>query len=184
MGQLLRPQLVNGRWRKPVIQGRQKAQLKSYFEKAGVPWIYDKERETVHATSAYNRKPKGTVFKNNYETRLALIRKNLSSMDERILKYRTDRLMNKEPTYDEQHMMAVYKALSSEQTASKFKSTTAGKAKAAAKAADAAIGIEARKSSPVKKQAGSSRGGGLSKKERETATMGSDLVATKKRGGV
>ena len=31
IGSMMRPSFVNGKWHKPVIQGRQKAQLKSYF---------------------------------------------------------------------------------------------------------------------------------------------------------
>jgi len=53
--------------------------LKSYFDLAGVPWIYSKERPEIHADSTYNRRPKGTAFSNNYETRLATIRKNLAT---------------------------------------------------------------------------------------------------------
>ena len=113
MGNLLRPQFVNGRWRKPTIQGRQKAQLKAYFEKAGVPWIYDKERDTVHETSAYNRKPKGTKFENNYETKLALVRKNLVTQEERIQKYRQDRLNSKQPSHDDRMFKMTFKALES-----------------------------------------------------------------------
>ena len=76
---LLKPQFVNGAWRKPDISGRQKAQLKMYFEKAGVPWIYEKERPEVHSNSVYNRKPKGMqTYWNNYETRISTIRANLA----------------------------------------------------------------------------------------------------------
>ncbi len=176
MSTLMRPQLINGKWRKPVIQARQKKQLRGYFEKAGVPWIYDADKPEIHSASAYNRKPKGTTFRNNYETRLAMIRKNLSTMDDRIDKARIERLQNKPPTEDEQHMLGVYKALASEAAAGKFKQQTASKARAAAKAENSSIGIETRKSSPVKKQSGSSRGGALSKKERETSSMAGDMV--------
>ena len=110
-----------------------------------------------------------------------MIRKNLSTMDEKIMQYRTARLTNKNPTLDEHHMLGVYKVLNAEQNAGKFNKASASKAKAAAKAADAAIGIGPRKSSPVKKQAGSSRGGGLSKKERETSQMAGDLQSGKPR---
>jgi hypothetical protein len=44
-----------------------------------VPWIYTKERPEIHADSVYNKKPKGTHFSNNYETKLAVIRKNLAT---------------------------------------------------------------------------------------------------------
>ena len=40
IGELLKPTFVNGKWRKPDINGRHKKQLQVYFEKAGVPWIY------------------------------------------------------------------------------------------------------------------------------------------------
>jgi hypothetical protein len=75
----------------------------------------------VHTTSAYNKKPKGSHFKNNYETRLALVRKNLSTMGDRIQKHRVDRLENKKPAYDEAHILGVYKALKGDEAAGKFK---------------------------------------------------------------
>ena len=80
----------------------------------------------MHDTSAYNRKPKGTKFKNNYETRLAMVRKNLAGMDDKIHQMRISRLENKKPTQDEQHMLGVYKVLQSEASAGKFKQS-AGK---------------------------------------------------------
>ena len=79
-----------------------------------MPWIYEPEKPEVHTSSAYNKKPKGTAFRNNYETRLAMIRKNLSTMDEKIMQYRTARLTNKNPTLDEHHMLGVYKVLNAE----------------------------------------------------------------------
>jgi len=62
--------------------------LRTYFEKAGVPWIYSEYRPEIHADSSYNRRPKGTRWSNNYESRVALIRKNLSTQEERLLKLR------------------------------------------------------------------------------------------------
>lgn len=86
----------------------------------------------MHDASTYNRRMKGTVFKNNYETRLATIRKNLSVMDDKLIKLRTDRFEGKAQTYDEQVMLGVYKALQAEQTAGKYKQQSASKARAAA----------------------------------------------------
>ena len=166
-----------------MIQGRQKKILQTYFQKAGVPWIYDAEKPEIHATSSYNKKPKGTKFRNNFETRLATIRNNLSNMDERIDKYRTDRLTNKKPTLDEQHMMAVYKALASDVASGQYKAQNAAKQRQAQKAADAAIGIEPRKGSPVKKVGGSSKGGVLSKKLRETSALSGEYMASNIKGG-
>lgn len=148
-----------------------------------MPWIYDAEKPEVHATSSYNKKPKGTKFRNNYETRLAMIRKNLSTMDERIVKYRTDRLTSKTPTLDEQHMMAVYKALNTDVAGGQYKQQTAANKAKAQRAANAAIGIETRKGSPVKKQGGSSKGGVLSKKLRETTALSGEYMANNTKGG-
>ena len=111
---------MNGTWRKPVIGGRQKKELKMYFKRAGVPWIYEPERPAVHETSAYNKKPKGTKFRNNYEVRLTTVRKNLSTMEERVDKMRMERLETKKPTEDEAHMLGVYKALNTAQIAGTY----------------------------------------------------------------
>ena len=111
MSTLMRPQFVNGKWRKAEIGGAKKRQLKKYFERAGVPWIYDKEKPEIHEASPYNRKPKGSKFNNNYETRLAIIRKNLSQMDEKLHKLRVDNLTNKKPTKDEENTISIWKAL-------------------------------------------------------------------------
>ena len=62
-----------------MLSGRRKAELKYYFEKAGLPWIYEKERPEVHLESTYNRKPKGTKIENDFEVKLANIRKALST---------------------------------------------------------------------------------------------------------
>ena len=94
---LIKPQLVNGKWRSPVIGGKQKAELRTYFEKAGVPWIYEKETEEVDFNSPYNRKPKGKAIERDYEVRLAQIRKALSLQDEKLAKMRQDKLNAKKP---------------------------------------------------------------------------------------
>lgn len=60
IAEMIKPTLVNGKWRKPMLSGRNKHILKSYFEKAGVPWIYEEERPEVHIESTYNRRPKLT----------------------------------------------------------------------------------------------------------------------------
>ena len=70
--------------------------MKQYFEQAGLPWIYEQPRPEIHARSTYNRKPKGKKHELNFETRIATIRKNLSTQDERLEKLRMERL-EKEP---------------------------------------------------------------------------------------
>ena len=61
IGKMIKPQFVNGTWRKPEISGKNKAELKKYFHMAGVPWIYEEPKPFVHVNSAYNRRPKGTL---------------------------------------------------------------------------------------------------------------------------
>ena len=79
IGSMIKPSFVNGNWRKPVISGRNKAELKSYFHQAGMPWIYEQAEPSVSEKSAYNRKPKGKKVDNDWENRIAVIRKNLST---------------------------------------------------------------------------------------------------------
>lgn len=106
-------------------------------------------------------------MRNTYETRLAIIRKNLALQDEKILKLRTDYITNKPLIGNEKAFIGTYKALQSQQTAAKFKNQSRSKERAAEVAANKEMGIETRKSSPVKGAAGASRGGQLNKKERE-----------------
>ena len=94
IGEMIKPQYINGHWQNPVISGKNKAQLKSYFNQAGVPWIYEKPKPLIHTTSAYNRRPKGQVHENNFETKIAVIRKNLSGQEDRLEKMRQDRYDN------------------------------------------------------------------------------------------
>ena len=73
---------------------RRLADLKRYFEQAGVPWIYEKPEPEIRISSAYNRKPKGQKHELNYETRLAdlaTIRKNFSQQEQLLEKLRQDR---------------------------------------------------------------------------------------------
>jgi hypothetical protein len=170
----MKPQSVGGKWRKPIVSGRQRSQLQGYFETAGVPWIYSEARPEVHATSTYNRKPKGTKFSNNYETRLALIRRNLSQQPDRMLKLRTEHRDTKPMVESEKIFHGVLKALNAELASSKFSSKGGSR-----KAASDDI-VEKRKGSPVKKQLGTSKGGQLGKKEREVMGMAQDLVSGKK----
>ena len=79
----IKPQFIQGRWKKPQINGRRKAELRKYFRKAGVPWIYEKPRPEVQINSPYNRPPKGKKSYFEYENRLADMRYALSQTDKR-----------------------------------------------------------------------------------------------------
>lgn len=102
---------MNGKWRGAVISGRKKTELRSYFEKTGVPWIYEKEKPEVHEASTYNRKPKTTKFENNYEIKLANVRKALSTQEERLEKLRAERIINKPWTGYDKIIVGVLKGL-------------------------------------------------------------------------
>ena len=162
---MIQPTLVNGSWRKPIISGRNKAQLKSYFEQAGVPWIYEKERPEVHETSAYNRRPKGKKHDLNFETRIATIRKNLSTQDDRLEKLRQERYDNMPLKGIDRTIFLAMKSLNFE--ASGAKKGAAQRRAEAAKERDAAkeMGLTVAKKSPAKgKGKGTSRGGLINKK--------------------
>ena len=120
INEMIAPQYINGKWRKPAISGLQKAELKNYFKLAGVPWIYDKERPEVHMNSTYNRKPKGHKHEINFETRLAIIRKNLATQEEKLEKLRSDRIYTKEYVGYNRILASVAKALVSEENAAKY----------------------------------------------------------------
>ena len=170
----MKPTFVGGVWRKPQIQARQRKELQNYFNTAGVPWIYSKETPDIHTSSTYNRRPKGTAFSRNYESKLAMIRKNLSQQPDRLMKLRTDRNAAKPYTDDEQTFVGVLKALAAEAGAAKY-----GRKKKVTNDDDGPI-VEQRKGSPVKKTTGASKGGQLSKKEREVMGMATDIVGGKK----
>ena len=141
--------------------------MKTYFERAGVPWTYDKPHQEVHTQSPYNRQPKGRKHDNNFETRLAMIRKNLSTADDRLEQHRLNRLKNKTPAKSFQVDMAIHKALLAEATAAKFAAKRGTSSKKAAPQ-DALEGMPtSRKSSPIKGTKGASKGGNVSKKVRE-----------------
>ena len=85
-----------------------------------MPWIYEKERAEIHVNSTYNRRPKGTKFTNNYENKLAIVRKNVMGQEERLEKLRQDRINSKKPAHDVRMMQTAFKLLEAEITASKF----------------------------------------------------------------
>ena len=55
---LLTPSIKDGRYQKAAISGRRRKELKGYFLRAGLPWIYDEPKDrTKHV---YNKAPKGS----------------------------------------------------------------------------------------------------------------------------
>ena len=103
--------MVKGQWHKPVISGRNKAELKRTFEMCNVPWIYEEPRPLVHKTSAYNRKPKGSRQELEFESRIATIRKNLSTQETRLEKLRQDRYDNMNPKGLDRTLFMIMKSI-------------------------------------------------------------------------
>jgi hypothetical protein len=90
------------------------------------------------------------------------------------MKIRTDRIANRLPTDDEAYYFAVLKALKGEAGAARFQ---AGSKKDKSTPKEASVPQEEkRKGSPVKRVAGASRGGLLSKKDREVMGLAKDQV--------
>ena len=170
---LLKPQFINGTWRKPSIQGRQKSQLRGYFERAGVPWIYEKETPEVHMNSTYNRKPKKTKLDQNYEVRLANIRKALSTQDDRLEKLRYDRMALKPWSGHDKVLVGTLKALQAGE--SEAKKVTNKQSQAANKVAETMelkeMGIDGFSKKVGSKSGMTSKGGNIGKKEREVIQM-------------
>ena len=182
---MIKPQFVNGRWRKPVIQARQKAELRSYFEKAGVPWIYEKETPEVHFSSTYNRKPKKPKLDQNFEVRLANIRKSLSTQDDRLDKLRMDRAAARPWAGHDKILVGVLKALQAGET--EAKKTSSKQSAAAAKAAEMAdlkeLGIEGVQRKTGSKAGMTSKGGSIGKKEREVLNLAKGNIGFETGGG-
>ena len=176
IGEMLKPTLINGRWRKPTLQGKQKAELRTYFEKAGVPWIYEKETPVVHEGSAYNIKPKKQLLgdlDSSFEVRIATIRRALAGQDERLLKLRQERIANKPWVGQDKILVAVLKALQASETEAKKASTK--QSAAAQKAAEIAelkeMGIDGFSKKTGSKSGMTSKGGSIGKKEREVLNL-------------
>ena len=164
---MIKPQVVNGKWRSPVIGGRQKAELKKYFKMSGVPWIYETPRPEVHVTSAYNRKPKGHKHELNAETRIAVIRKALSTQDDRLEKLRQDRYDNMPLKTFDKTMFLILKSLKFEESGGSRSKSAKRAAAASEKQDEKDLGIEqSNRKSPAKKGKGASKGGNLNKKTR------------------
>lgn len=161
-----------------MLSGRNKAELRGYFEKAGVPWIYDKERPEVHMNSTYNRRPKTTKMEADYEVRIATIRKNLSTQDEKLEKLRAERIQNKPLVGYDRTIMAVLKALAAADTEAKRLGTKAVKAVATEDGltTEAKPGVKKGKVKGVN----SSKAGSISKKDREVVNITRNFAASQK----
>ena len=147
--------------------------MRGYFEKAGVPWIYEKETSDVHMSSTYNRKPKRPKSEASQEVRIANIRKALSTQEERLKKLRVERMQAKPWVGHDKILVGVLKALQAGET--EAKKTTSKQSVAAQKAAEVAsmkeLGIEGITRKQGSKTGMTSKGGSIGKKEREVLNL-------------
>ena len=187
IAEMIQPKFVNGKWRRAEISGRQKAELQKYFRQAGLPWIYEQPRPFIHANSVYNKRPKGTKFEQNEEQRLATIRKNLSTQEEKLEKLRQERLDNKPLMGIEKILAQAAKGVlmdsESGNQQQQQRSASAKRAEAAAqKAQDAEIGIGVRKSATKKSKVGASRGGLINKKMKVSFDLSGQSIKDAEQG--
>ena len=172
---------MNGTWRRPAISGKQKADLKRYFEQAGVPWIYEKPEPEIRISSAYNRKPKGQKHELNYETRLATIRRNLSQQEQRLDKLRQDRYDESTPRGLDKTVLLAMKGLKFEVSGQKRSASQKRADQAAEREEAKELGIAVRRT-PAKKARGSSRGGQVNKKLKATFELSGAGIADQEAG--
>ena len=172
ISRMIKPQYINGSWRKPVISGSQKAELKQYFQMCNVPWIYEKPEPEVAEKSIYNRRPKGQRHELNFESRLATIRKNLSMQEERLDKLRQDRYDKMKPYGLDKTIFMILKSMNVDAANAARKGAAQRRAEAAVEKQQAKeMGIETKKRSTSKKSKGQSRGGLINKKLRASLEL-------------
>ena len=186
ISQMMVPRFINGRWFKPMISGRRKAELRTCFNQAGVPWIYEKPTPEIHENSPYNRRPKGHKRHMNYESRITQVRKNLSTMDQKLEDLRTETHNNKPPRGLDKMIFQVLKSMKfSEKGSFQKKSVSQIRAEAAQqREAEAEMAGQPVASNKKKaKRRGVSKGGRVSKKERAAMEMSSANLNMAKQGG-
>ena len=137
-----------------------------------MPWIYEKEKPDVQMNSPYNRKPKGSGAERDYEVKLATIRKALSTQDDRWEKIRAERNLHRPWIGYDRVIAGTFKGLASGEGDSKKGAKSAAAAKRAAEKAELKeLGIKVGGKKTGSKAGMTSKGGNISKKEREVLNM-------------
>jgi hypothetical protein len=85
----LRPQFVNGSWRKAAISAKNQARLRRETLLGGSPWIGDDINPPSDPPK--RRKPKGHKHEREAVVRQQLILKNLRDMPQKIAEYKESR---------------------------------------------------------------------------------------------
>ncbi len=93
--QAFKPNLVNGRWHRPLISARYRNMLKYHFRANAVPWTYENKEAKVNPR---HKAPKGHKFERERPIKLAKIKKALENQPEQILKYRQEAINNRKLT--------------------------------------------------------------------------------------
>ena len=117
-----------------------------------------------------------------FETKIATIRKNLSTQEERLEKLRQERFDNMPPKGIDRTMMLALKGLNVEAAGGKKSAAQRRAAAAAERETEKELGIAAKKRSPAKKGSGSSRGGMLTKKTKTAFELSNVSVADAEEG--
>lgn len=147
---------VGHQWRRAVMSGKQKRELKHYFKRAGLPFVWEEPKDPNN--SAYNRAPKGLKRDRVHEIRLAEIRKNMVEMDEKVAQFRQDQVNNRNYKGANKIFLQMTTAYWKHNRASKHE----GKGQVKSN----------KRSGPAKNlPLGASRGGNITRKERETGDV-------------
>ena len=89
IGKAIRPNMVEGVWRRPEVSARYKATLKKHFQLEGLPWLYESNIRTT--TNPRHKKPKGHKHEFKKPIHLAKVKKSLEESQEALDKFRRDR---------------------------------------------------------------------------------------------
>ena len=123
------------------------------------------------------------MYARNFETRIAVVRKNMSTQEEKLEKLRQDRYDNKPPAGMDRTIFLVLKSLKFEDGAAKHRSAGAGKAaKAGQRQELGEMGIELKLTKGGTRR-GASRGGTISKRAQAVFDLSGASIADMEAGG-
>ena len=85
LSEAMKPQFVNGVWKKAALGGRYRNVLRKEFLKAGVPWEFEQPKSARHP---FHRAPKGNKDQRTKKERVERIIKALERQPEIQLEHR------------------------------------------------------------------------------------------------
>ena len=89
----IKPQKVDGQWLGAQISGRYKSVVKKEYIKAGVPWVYEPEKN--EEINPRHKQPKRPKFMRNKSVRLSELKSLVQRNDQIVNDYRQEFLNNR-----------------------------------------------------------------------------------------